>query len=94
VTKVFPAQRLLTWERRYDAERKRIIETDKRSYLWVDSDADAYIDEAIAHRWLSAITLTSITKDPASWAAVFFPAIISNSDEVIQARGELAEAIR
>jgi hypothetical protein len=94
VTKVFPAQRLLTWERRYDVERKRIIETDKKSYLWVDSDADAYIDEAIAHRWLSAITLTSITKDPASWAAVFFTTVISNSDEVIQARAELAEAIR
>jgi hypothetical protein len=60
----------------------------------VDSDADAYIDEAIAHRWLRAIVLANITEDPASWAAVFFPTIISNSDEVIQARAELAEAIR
>jgi hypothetical protein len=55
----------------------------------VDSDADAYIDEAIAHRWLRAIVLANITEDPASWAAVFFPTIISNSDEVIQARAEL-----
>jgi hypothetical protein len=94
MTKVFPAQRLQIRERRYDAEKKRIIEIDKGSYLAVDSVADEYIDEAIAHRWASAMILTRITKDPGSWAAVFFTSVISNSDEVMQARGELSDAIR
>jgi hypothetical protein len=94
VTKVFPARRLEVRERRYDAETKRVIEIDKGSYLAVDTDADEYIDEAINHRWMSAITLTRITKDPGTWAAVFFTSVISNSDEVMQARGEQAEAVR
>jgi hypothetical protein len=94
VTKVFPARRLEERERRYDAESKGINETDRGSYLAVDTDADEYIDEAIGHRWMSAVFLQHLTADPKSWAAVFFTSVISNPDEVIQTRGEFADAIR
>jgi len=35
----------------------------------------------------------NLTKDPAVWAAVFFTDIIKQSDEVLEARGELRNEI-
>ena len=35
----------------------------------------------------------NLTKDPAAWAAVFFTDIIKQSDELLEARGELRNEI-
>ena len=90
MTKVFPAYRIEIAERRPQTDWK-----GKGGYLEVTQDAEDYIDAVVGQRFgVSAFFLMNLTKDPATWAAVFFTDIIKQSDDVLKARGDLGDQIR
>ncbi len=94
MTKVFPAWRIETSERRYDPDDNQMTAwKGSGGYFAVESDVEDYIDEAVGHGVASAFFLMNLTKDPDRWAAVFFTDIIPNSDDVLKARAELSDKI-
>jgi hypothetical protein len=95
MTKVFPAWRIKTAERSYDAETGGMTQwKDSGGYLAVAQDSENYIETVLGKRFgISPFFLINLTKDPAAWAAVFFTNIIKHSDEVLRARAELRDQI-
>lgn len=91
MTRVFPAWRIGVSERGVDPRTGRMTEwKDAGGNLEVGPEAESYIEERLGERFgVSPFFLMNLTKDPASWAAVFFTDIIKNSDEVLKARAEL-----
>ncbi|MGB6950165.1 MAG: hypothetical protein WBD84_13365, partial [Methyloceanibacter sp.] len=62
--------------------------------LEVEQDAEDFIEETLGERFgVGPFFLMNLTNDPAAWAAVFFTDIIKQSDEVLEARGELRNEI-
>ena len=95
MTKVFPAWRVEVSERGQDPETGEM--TDWRTSggsLEVEQDAEDFIEETLGERFgVGPFFLMNLTNDPAAWAAVFFTDIIGQSDELLEARGELRNEI-
>lgn len=95
MTKVFPAWRVETSDRRVDPKTGQMTEwKNTGGNFEVQQDAEDYIEERLGQRFgVSPFFLMNLTKDPASWAAVLFTDIIKQSDEVLRARSELSDQI-
>jgi hypothetical protein len=96
MTKVFPAWRLETSERRYDPESGQMTAwKGSGGSFEVGLATENYISAALGERFgiSPSFFLMNLTNDPATWAAVFFTDIVKQSDELLKARAELRDEI-
>ena len=91
MTRVFPATRLETWERRYDPETGGMTESESAGgFFVIDQDAEEFIESTLGERFgIGSFFLMNLTREPETWAAVFFSEIIRDSDALLEARAEL-----
>jgi hypothetical protein len=96
MTRIFPARRVETSERRFDPQTRQMTGwTTADGHFHIEQEAEDFIDETLGRRFgLSPFFLMNLTRDPAAWAAVFFSEIIMDSDLLLSARAELREDIR
>jgi hypothetical protein len=82
-------------ERRQDPETGQMTEwKGAGGWFEVGLDAENYIDKTLGDRFgIGPFFLMNLTKDRATWAAVFFAGIIEHSDELLEARAELRDDI-
>lgn len=91
---VFPAWRVSESERRIDPETGRLMENNRGGFFVVEPEAEEYIETTLGKQFgVTPFFLMNLTKDPRTWAAVFFTEIIKDSDEVLTARAELRSEI-
>jgi len=82
---------LETWEQRSDPETGGMIEPESAGgFFAIGQDAEEFIESTVGERFgLSSFFLMNLTREPDTWAAVFFSEIIRDSDALLEARGEL-----